>query len=357
MKKSIFGIIFVLVFIFSPAIFQGKMLYYGDNLALSIPTKVYFVNQVRSGEFPWWNPYIMGGTPFFADLSNSSLYPATVLFFIFSPAVASNAYIFLHILWGAMGLWYLQLFFHRKPHEAFLGILTWMISGTLFSVMSNMSILASVSWMPWMIFVILKTEFSRKAFFLVPVVLFFSFISGHPQPFILSCIFSAVFVFSRYWKKPEGIQKDVLIWMLSAVLTIGLLALYIGPFFELASNSTRTMLSVNQLLEGSFHPALWINLGIPNFFSNPSVGMAWGPEWGSFRQSNVYVGLVSCIAVIWYLFSKRRRDHRDKTILFLMIFSMVFAFAGDSTINKFLAMYEIRSTVLLQLLRSNALQY
>jgi hypothetical protein len=62
----------------------GMLLPFNDTYTLTKPAFEYTARRFATGELPIWNPYWYAGYPHFAVPSNAVLYPATLLFSIFS---------------------------------------------------------------------------------------------------------------------------------------------------------------------------------------------------------------------------------------------------------------------------------
>ena len=72
-------LLLVLIF-FIPEIIQSKVFLYGDNLSPRIPTLGFYSKELQQFRLPLWNPYILGGIPFLADLSNNVLAPTNLFY-------------------------------------------------------------------------------------------------------------------------------------------------------------------------------------------------------------------------------------------------------------------------------------
>ena len=56
------------------------MLFGSDTLSLGYMAREFYANAVTGGEFPFWNPVILGGTPFIESLAGGdSLYPPSAI--------------------------------------------------------------------------------------------------------------------------------------------------------------------------------------------------------------------------------------------------------------------------------------
>jgi hypothetical protein len=69
-----------------------------DDLILQfLPWRDFGFGQIKHGNFPLWNPYIFGGTPYFAGFQSALLYPANWLHLILSLTTAINWIIALQV--------------------------------------------------------------------------------------------------------------------------------------------------------------------------------------------------------------------------------------------------------------------
>lgn len=70
----------VTLVLFRAFVFSGDMLYGSDTEGLGYMARAFYAEALKSGDFPLWNPIILGGTPFLESLAGGdSLYPPSVL--------------------------------------------------------------------------------------------------------------------------------------------------------------------------------------------------------------------------------------------------------------------------------------
>jgi hypothetical protein len=101
-----FTFLFIVVFVlFSPFI-GGQLLYSSDQVAA--PAWRWFFDALRSGEFPLWNPYTLGGMPTWDASFGDAFYPPFLLLgFLTSPDRIPMWYFFLHTLVAGAGAYLL----------------------------------------------------------------------------------------------------------------------------------------------------------------------------------------------------------------------------------------------------------
>src|SRR5579872_3052331 len=54
-----------------------------DNFSYVTPLKCFFVEEIRKGVFPLWNPYLLTGIPYVGDLTIGTLSIFNIFYFLF----------------------------------------------------------------------------------------------------------------------------------------------------------------------------------------------------------------------------------------------------------------------------------
>ncbi len=158
---------------------------YFDNDLMSAygPFRAFLKNQLSQGHFPLWNPYIIGGQPFFADPNAMMCYPLTYLTLPFSIPVGLSLFFFLHMAWAGLGmhLWLEKI--GRGGIACRVGALSFALSGFFWWELIHPNILAVFSWMPWFLLCLEKwlESFQPKWAFLTGLCFASIFCCGHFQ--------------------------------------------------------------------------------------------------------------------------------------------------------------------------------
>jgi uncharacterized membrane protein (UPF0136 family) len=113
-----------------------------------IPPRFFWVESLKQGNFPLWNPYQFSGHPFFANPQHAILYPFNGLFFLLPFDVAFNAIIILHFFLGGLFTYFFLKDLKVNLTGALISGLIFMLSGYLLSVHSLLTILLSSVWTP-----------------------------------------------------------------------------------------------------------------------------------------------------------------------------------------------------------------
>ncbi len=134
---------------FFPCLFRGQAYFDNDLLAQFGPWRAFLRDQLAQGHFPLWNPYSLGGQPFFADLQNMMLYPFNYLTLPFSVPFGLSVFFFIHLFWAALGmhLWLKSLGLSQNACRA--GALLFSFSGFFWLELIHPPVLAAFAWLPW----------------------------------------------------------------------------------------------------------------------------------------------------------------------------------------------------------------
>ncbi len=84
--------------LFRKFVFSGEMLFSSDTISLGYMARAFFAEALRDGIFPFWNPIILGGTPFLNSLAGGdSLYPTSLLMLVMEPFRALGWKLVVHV--------------------------------------------------------------------------------------------------------------------------------------------------------------------------------------------------------------------------------------------------------------------
>lgn len=148
---SPFFFLFFVSFLFFVDLFEGRFILTERDLGpYFIPPRFFWVESIKQGSFPLWNPYQFCGHPFFANPQHAILYPLNLFFFLLPFDVAFNSIIILHFFLGGLFTYLFLRDLKVNPSGALLSGLIFMLSGYLLSVHSLLTILLSSVWTPLM---------------------------------------------------------------------------------------------------------------------------------------------------------------------------------------------------------------
>jgi hypothetical protein len=298
-----------------------------------IPPRFFWVESIKNGHFPLWNPYQFSGQPFFANPQHAILYPLNTLFFLFPFDVAFNAVIILHFFLGGLFTYLLLRELKVNRTGSLISGLIFMLSGYLLSVHSLLNTLLSVIWTP-LIMLYFRRAISSPGWkneILTSIFIAISFLGGGIEVVygnFLILLFMLIFFSTHEENRRKGQWKKI--WLggrsllLISFLFSLLSAVQLLPFLELYHHSIRgSGISYQEATTWSFAPKeillfflpdaygyfldmkkYWINQcwfktlytgGLPFilsfiFFLSPSGGKNWMGGFG--RDRKFYLSLI-----------------------------------------------------------------
>jgi len=341
-------------------LFDGRYLLTERDLApYFIPPRFFWVESIKQGSFPLWNPYQFSGHPFFANPQHGMLYPLNGLFFIFPFDIAFNAIIVLHFFLGGLFTYLLLKDLRVNSTGALISGLIFMLSGYLLSVHSLLTILLSTIWTPLiMLFFrrsILKPGFKNEVFTAISIT--FSFLGGG-----IEIVYGNFFVllimviFSPYANPPSppftkeglgGLTKCFIklsnwnpLWLrVRSLLIISFLFLFLSaiqlfPFIELFHNSIRgSGMSYQEATTWSIAPKDVLLFFLPDAYGYfLDMKKYWVSQcWFKTLYTG---GLPFILSAMFLSFGKGR-----KLYLALMVFSLFLALGNYNPLYPFVFKY------------------
>jgi hypothetical protein len=304
------GFIGVIFLYFFEALIQSKLMVERDLPIFFFPNLKLWVEAVKGGELPLWNPYSFSGQPLFASLQPGILYPPNVLLLIFPIRFAFNLTIILHFFLSGGFVYLLCREIGGSRIAGILACLSFTLGGFLLSIHDVLNTLQSVTWTPLILFFFLRAlrKPSWKYPLLSIVAILIQFLGGGIEAFILTQVLLAFLAFciqallpkDRYmaWKGRLGTL------LMIDLLFIGLGAVQIIPFCEMARNSIRQVgFSYQEATMWSLGWRDLIYVFLPDFF--------WrGNEYYQTDQNylkSIYLGIIPFLMVLFYFWGKDRR--------------------------------------------------
>jgi hypothetical protein len=233
---------------------------YSDLIVAHWPSAEFLrLSLQRYGEIPFWNPHVLGGTPFAADPLSGLYYPPLWLALVLPAPLAFNLLFFLHMALAGVGA-------YRLAREEVGGQTGWagqagpLLAGIAFGGMpklaahvaaGHLTLVLAVAWTPWLLSAarIAARDRSVRRWALAGVIAGIIFLAD-PRwliPSALAAAGYALFCGGGYPKGPEPLRKRAAAWILHlavfglfAAAVAAVLALPMGQFVAL---STRADLS------------------------------------------------------------------------------------------------------------------
>lgn len=326
-------------------LFLGRFLLTERDLGpYFIPPRFFWVESIKQGHFPLWNPYQFSGHPFFANPQHGVFYPIHILFFILPFDIAFNSIIVLHFFLGGLFTYLFLRDLKAKSSGALLSGLTFMLSGYLLSVHSLLTILLSSVWTPF-IMMFFRRAIQGKEFkneILTAVMITISFLGGGIE--IVYGNFIVLFMMVIFSPLNESVQKSLggislfgqrlKVLFMVILLFLFLSAIQLIPFLELYHHSIRGKgISYQEATTWSFAPKDLLLFFLPDAYGYfLDMKKYWVSQcWFKTLYTG---GLPFILSSIFFVFGKER-----KLFLVLMIFSIFFALGHYNPLYPFVFQY------------------
>jgi len=322
---SSIGFLILVIFLFEPIIFGGKI--FGSPDSLSPRSVAMALNDASNelGQYPQWQPWVFSGMPTAEAFSYlSKLYFPEYFFKLFS---FSGAFIqLLHLVFAGLGCMFLLKQFRCSNVASFMGSVAFMITPYMITmiVFGHGSQLMTAAYIPWAVWLSVRLWSSPtliNSSFLA-IVLGFQLQRAHAQvayyTWLLIGLYFMIMLIDQMKKKNDSklIIRKLSLVLLACLLGIGISSLIYLPAIEYAPYSVRGGSSTggsdySYATGWSFHPVEMLTFLIPSAF-----GFGGQVYWGymPFTDYPNYMGIIifslALIGIVykkgalkWYLFS------------------------------------------------------
>ncbi|MBM3263557.1 MAG: hypothetical protein FJY97_09075 [candidate division Zixibacteria bacterium] len=329
--------LFVLNLLFFWPVFSGQSFLWNDFPERVYPTRLFASVELAEGRFPFWNPYLFGGIPFFAMIDNAVLYPPN---WFLIPWVNEQQLSYLLVEWLTLlhvpllgiGMYLLCRRFGLRKTGAFVAGTVWMFSGPIVHHVFHGEMLHTMAWLPFILFLFVPAlEHGKTHLAIAAGVLWgLAILAGHPQIFLYIACVMGLYMLFRFADtvKSSGLCRDTLRLPVLTTLTfatgVGLAAAALLPAVELSGYSFRQFEWTETTSHAySLHPRQIVTFVMPGFFgqSLASGSDYWGPDaeyFGHYWETFVYMGILPVfLAVVGGIF------YRNRYSLFLVVLALL----------------------------------
>ena len=254
----------------------GQTLYLWDAGTYFYPMKELLARTVQSGEWPWWNPWIRNGLPFFANPQVGLLYPASLLFYLLPTSLAFNWNVIVHSAVMATGFYCWLRTTGRSPAAAATGALVIAWGGFALSMTIYLNNLQAMAWIGWTWWAWERWLVARTWRWLALTSGGFAleFLAGEPQVAVVTAGIALLLAWTR---RPDGGRLPagwtVPLFGLAAAAAGAMIvtAVQLLPTIELFLQSQRSLgLTTGESLGWSLPPGQLYNLILPRYFEGSS---------------------------------------------------------------------------------------
>ncbi|QPJ62947.1 MAG: YfhO family protein [Candidatus Nitronauta litoralis] len=242
---AFYGFILIAVLYFYGMVTDDTVFSGHDFGLFFIPMRKLWLEQIVSGHFPFWNPYLLGGNPLFATLQTAVLYPFSWLYFIFPFYFTFNISIVLHYALAGFFMYLLMRKQNIGKEGALVSAIIFMLGGYMLAIHYYLSTLFPVAWSPLFLLVFLGGIFCRDirgsfAAVLIAALMFFAGGVETCYQLFAWCLVFAAFPGLIYSGRNTGDWKfRARYTAIFFVLFVGVIAVQALPTWELSHLSDR----------------------------------------------------------------------------------------------------------------------
>lgn len=343
-RLSIFIALTLPIILFSlPLLLTKNKLAAGDADYLTQTYEAMRISLLEYRQFPWWNPWVSGGVPLFANPQFGLISIATPLVLVFGAPFGMKLTIMCYFIIGFWGFRKLFINFFNTPHvTATLLAYIWTFGSFLTHRSSGHYTFLLIQLFPWALYFFLSRKTDSRAWLKFGLVIgLMANSAAHYMTILSYIVIGIMFVLESVrlaieWKQKRislkviATRQDLIFWTKAGTLFI-VLSFY-RLFFTFQYLSDYPRLTTNP--ETSIGPikALFAIFGPLRQFgpATPSV-----PLW-SWLEASAYIGIctgVVALLIIWTYC--RAGGHRNKLfsysppIILLMIVVFFILGLGD----------------------------
>ncbi len=336
--------ILTLTAIFFWPVISAKGVFWNDFIQQYFPYRIFASVSLRQGVFPFWNPYLFSGMPFFADIQTAVLYPLNLALVLFSSPQWLSPYIFelqiiLHVAFAGFAMYLCARDFRISMAGALCAALTFMFCGFTTAHIFHVTMIHSLGWIVLSIWAVRRMLDTRKliwvaasAFFLWMVCL-----AGHPQLMLYTYYWIGAYLLYHsiiLLKEKKGYRPVALsigLFIAAVTLSFGLSSIQLLPTRALGEHSIRASISYEKSTECSLRPYRLVTLIAPNFFGTPNNFFSkkrpfyWGmseadrsPGAHYYWETAIYIGIVPLALMLCAILLGR-----SPPVVFLSLMSLI----------------------------------
>jgi hypothetical protein len=315
-SEAVLGIIALLVatgITFSSLLSTRNIPTYRDLLFFTWPLKHFFHERLLRGELPLWNPLLLMGTPYLANLQSGVFYPPSLLLLLPLP-LGFNLFLFSHYVIALSGAWVWLRARGMDGIPAATGAAVFTLGGYLVSLLNLTNHLQAAAWAPWVLFSWSRFVANGRAsdFLWLILALSVELLGGSPENLLLTLLAVVawtVFGSRRAWGERARLFGYL---ALASMATAALCAVQLLPTLEyLAQSSRATSLSFEHIAHYSFQPVSVLQLLLPHSTAllpaDAAHSLGPGFEGEISLIQSYYLGIVPlCLAVVGIVAGRER---------------------------------------------------
>jgi hypothetical protein len=340
---SIVGLFCLTLLYFSDVLTAKTLLVERDLTTFFYPFRFVWVETIRQGHFPFWNPYIKCGVPLFATIQPAVLYPLSLFYLLLPLDLAFNWTIVLHFFLAGLFTYGLMRELGASLQGALAVAIGFVFSGYLISVHNVLNTLISVSWYPlvmWFGCRMVRTGMVRWAI-AAGISICCMFLGGGVEAVLFAVVSLLILSIqpavlpATYSDNSVSLQRRLGLFGVAVIIFLGLSMVQLVPFFEVYRQSHRySGVPLYEATRWSLAPRDLLYFLLPDIYGERlSPDRYW--KFQNYLKS-IYVGpivlLLACICLV-------KKGRRGLILLAAMTVTLILALGEYTPIYPFFYRY------------------
>ncbi|MCA9935260.1 MAG: hypothetical protein KC415_15100, partial [Anaerolineales bacterium] len=278
-----------------------------DVVDYIFPVKTFTADAVRRGEWPLWNPYVLGGYPATYNTQAALFYPLSVFYYLLPAVTAVDFTIITQLLLGGLFMFAFLRQLRLRRLAAWVGATLFLFNGMMVVWLEWQVVHAAVIWLPLQLYFIERltqqvTAADKRAAYRSAVwggVAFaIPWLGGHWNWALYGSMTAVLYGLWRLWTVRRKAWRPA---ALSALIGMTLPMIQVLPAFNYLRQGHRQPIP----FADSLHLGLlnrFVTILLPDFFGNPVHYDWWGKT--NYNETAVYLGVLpltlALLGVVWW---------------------------------------------------------
>ena len=316
----------------------GKLFFSADNYFLYHPHQLFFVESLKNGIFPFWNPHIACGVPFFADITHGVLYPLHYLSLAVPVPRAMTAVIIAEVFLAALFLYLFLRETGRSFWASIIGGISFAFSAPLLLLTHHITMLGAICWIGAVFYCFEKSIREEKltwaaigGFCLALSVFAGGIHAGYMILFALFFYFVFRFVIDLGSRRLKAFKRVLLPFCIIVLFASGLTAVQAVPAYELYGHCAGGHDMHQFIGSGEMPPSALVNLFFPKIWGSIGEGAVWDAR-------AAFAGYFGMAGILFAMLCVLRMKEKSRWFFFILaVISLVIALGSQGRL--FYALY------------------
>lgn len=303
--------------LYLPGLLGGMIPCFRDNLSHHLGWRLMTAGQLQRGILPLVDPLTTCGGPLLADPNTLALYPSTLLYLVFPPAIALTMHELIHHILLALGAFLLLRRLGRSRRGALAGASFAAGAGLAVSQLAFTNSLAALAWIPWLVRTAVRPPSATRPLLqrIAAASVFgaLAWLAGEPVIAAMGWILWLAVLFATAPSTGTPVGKRLPL-LAAPALALLLAAPVLLPFSAIYPTSRRAMLGLPQgsVAADAFSPRRWPEILLPHLYGAPGPfrpdGFWAAPSFPWLRyEVNLHVGTLALVLLTFGCADRRSR--------------------------------------------------